>query len=263
MGATREKVRGRGMTRSPAADSPFAVDLLQEKRRQEEAAQIGEVGEHLGPDGEGEVALAEVAEGDEGILHPPLDDHQDDAGHDREDEGAHHEGAGPAEDGTAVEAEEEAAHGEDDEDGTATSRGGPFSRRTGPARGVLGQDEEGEDEGDGPDEDLEDEHPAPADGLDDGTADGHTEDGAAGAHQRPPAHGLDPVAAVEDAEDEGHGGGPEAGPHGAAEDTGEDEDADVGGGGRQGGHEEEVDHPDEIEATVARSGPRACRPAGP
>ena len=87
--------------------------------------------------------------------------------------------------------------------------------------------------------------------------------GPPGPHERPPAHGLDPVAPVEGAEDEGHGGRAEAGSDGAAEDPGEDQDPDVGSGGRQGGDEEEVDHADEVEAAVAPAVRQLARPAGP
>ena len=59
------------------------------------------------------------------------------------------------------------------------------------------------------------------------------EDRSAGADQRPPAQGLDPLLAVEELQDQGHRGGAGGRALHAIEGAGEEQHADVGRGGRE------------------------------
>ncbi len=91
-----------------------------------------------------------------------------------------------------------------------------------PALG-LRQDQQGEDEARHRQRRLGHEDPPPPEGLDDGPARHHADDGAAGADHRPVAHRLDPALGREQPVDDGDRRRAHGGPGGGAEDAEGDE----------------------------------------
>ena len=88
------------------------VDTLEEQRRQYETAHVGEVGEHLGGDGEGEVATAKVGERDERIIRPSLGGDESVRRRRDDEESSQHAGTRPAPLRSTVQPKEQRAHRE-------------------------------------------------------------------------------------------------------------------------------------------------------
>ncbi len=197
MGPGDREREGPGDRQQAGVGRAVAEHVLQQEGRDDEPAHVGEVGEELVHDGEGEVAAAEVRQRDQRMVGRALDQDEPHQEHHRQHEHGDDERARPAHGRASVEPHQRRAHTRAEQ-----HRAGHVERRALVAVG-LGQHEEPDDQGEQRHRHLADEDPAPAVGLDDGTTDHHADDRATGRDQRPVAEGLGPSLAREQLVDHG------------------------------------------------------------
>ena len=159
---------------------------MEQKRREDEATHVGEVGEELIDDGEREVPTTEVMHRQQRMLRPVLGAHEQREQQRSSDEAGQDRRTRPAQHRTAVERDEQEPDAECELGGPGDVEGLTLTATS------VRQHEEPENKARQSNGCLQDEDPTPAECVDKGATDDHTEHGRARADHRPVAHGLRP-----------------------------------------------------------------------